>query len=208
MCRFLLVKSKEPIKPKKLLIEFAKMTKNSKAYDGSQQDDGWGIAWIDKKRQWRLKKSLSPIWKEINSFNQFPSTKIFVVHSRNPSFSKDRGILAYNQPYIDGEYSFVFNGLLKGVSLPKVPGNIGAEKIWYILKRELKKDNNVKRVLEKTKTLLLKNSKEVIAFNIGLASSKKNKIYSICYFTKYPEYYQLHLFKYQYYEIICSEKLI
>lgn len=207
MCRFLLVKSKKPIKPKKLLASLAEMAKNSRAYDGDRQDDGWGMAWIDNQNQWQLKKSLSPVWKKVNRFNQFPSTKIFVAHVRSSSFPKDKGDIAYNQPYIDGEYSFVFNGLLRGVNLPKVPGNIGAEKIWYLLKGELKK-NNVHNALEKTKKLLLENSKEIIAFNIGLANSKKGNIYSLCYFTKHPEYYQLHTFKNQDIEIICSEKLI
>lgn len=206
MCRFLLVKSKKTINPKALLIKFAEMAKKSRAYDGDRQDDGWGIAWVDSQKQWQLKKSSSPIWEEVNSSDQFPSTEIFVVHARSSSFPKDKGILAYNQPYIDGEYSFVFNGLLKGVSLPKIPGDIGAEKIWYLLKKELKK-SNVHNALEKTKKLLLENSKEIIAFNIGLATSEKGKIYSLCYFTKFPKYYQLHTFKNQSLEIICSEVL-
>ena len=206
MCRFLLVKSEKLIKPKGLLIKFAEMAKKSRAHDGDRQDDGWGIALADNQKQWQLKKSLSPIWEEVNSFDEFPSTKIFVVHARSSSFPKDKGILEYNQPYIDGEYSFVFNGLLRGVSLSKVPGNIGAEKIWYLLKRELKK-NNIHNALEKTKKMLLENSKEIIACNIGLATSKKGKIYSLCYFTKYPEYYQLYALKNQSLEIICSETL-
>lgn len=206
MCRFLLVKSKKPIKPGELLIKFAQIAKSSRAYDGDRQDDGWGIAWVDNQKQWKLKKSLLPIWEEINCFKQFPATEIFVVHARSSSFKKDKGILEYNQPYINEEYSFVFNGLLKGVSLPNVPGNIGAQKIWYLLKKELKK-NNPLNALEKTKKLLLKNSKEVIAFNVGLASLRKGKIYSLCYFTKYPQYYQLHVFKNQSLEIICSESL-
>ena len=205
MCRFLLVKSKKPLKPKELLIKFAEMARKSRADDGDRQDDGWGMAWVDNQKQWQLKKSLFPIWKKVNSFDNFPSTKIFVVHARSASFPKDKGILAYNQPYIDGEYSFVFNGLLRRVSLPKVPGDIGAEKIWYLLKRELKK-NNVHHALEKTKKLLLENSKEIVAFNIGLATSK-GKIYSSCYFTKHPEYYQLHTLKNQSLETICSEVL-
>lgn len=206
MCRFLLVKSQKPIKPKELLTQFAEMAKDSRAYDGDRQDDGWGIAWVDNQKQWKLNKSLFPIWEEENNFDQFPSTKIFVAHARSSSFPKDKGILAYNQPYVDGEYSFVFNGLLKGVSLPEIPGNIGAEKIWYLLKRELKK-NNVCNALERTKKLLLENSKEIIAFNVGLASSKKDKIYSLCYFTKYPEYYRLYEYRNQEIEITCSEIL-
>jgi len=206
MCRFLLVKSQKPIKPERLLTQFAKMAENSRAYDGDRQADGWGIAWLDNQKQWQLKKSLTPIWEEIDSLSRFPDGNIFLVHARSSSFPGDKGFITYNQPYIDNQYAFVFNGLLKGVSLPEIPGNIGAEKIWFLLKRELK-NNDALTALENTKKLLLKNSKEIIAFNIGLADSQKSKIYSLCYFTKYPQYYQLHTSKTSSLEIICSENL-
>lgn len=204
MCRFLLVKSQNAISPKSLLTQFAKMAKKSKAYDGDWQGDGWGISFLDSKNNWQCQKSLSPIWQDAKIFSTFPSTKTFVVHARSASFPNHKGNIIYNQPYIDGEYSFVFNGLLKGVRLPNIPGNIGAEKIWHLLKQELK-ENNPKEALEKTKEHLVKNSKEIFALNIGLATP--NHIYSLCYFTKYPNYYQLHSYKNQELEIICSEPL-
>jgi len=204
MCRFLLVKSKNLIKPKNLLTQFAKMAKKSKAYDGDWQGDGWGISFVDSKNNWQCHKSLSPIWEDLNIFTAFPKTKTFVVHARSASFPNQKGNITFNQPFINGKYSFVFNGLLKGVRLPNIPGNIGAEKIWYLLKQELK-ENNLKEALKKTKELLLKNSKEIFALNIGLATPKK--IYSLCFFTKYPKYYQLRSFKNQDIEIICSESL-
>lgn len=205
MCRFLLVKSKIPIKPSALLMQFSKMAKTSKALDGDWQSDGWGIAWIDSDNKWQLKKSLLPVWKDTRSFSKFPKTSVFVVHARSASFPNHKGVIEFNQPYITGSYAFVFNGLLKGVSLPKVPGKIGAEKIWYLLERELRK-NSVVEALKKTKALLLKNSKEIIALNIGLASNKK--LYTLNYFTKYPKYYSLHHHQKNGLEIICSEPLI
>lgn len=206
MCRFLLVKSAKSLYPKTLLTKFAKIVSKSRSYDGDRHNDGWGIAWVGNDKRWQLKKSLTPIWEEVSTFNQFPKTKFFVVHARSSSFDKDKKILSYNQPYIDHNYAFVFNGLLKGVSLSKVPGDIGAEKIWYLLKKELKK-NNVVNALKKTKKLLIENSKEIIALNIGLAVVRENKIYSLSYFTKYAKYYQLYRFKNSSREIICSEVL-
>lgn len=204
MCRFLLVKSQKAISPKNLLTQFAIMAKKSKAYDGDWQGDGWGISFLDSKNNWKCQKSLSPIWQDIRTFDTFPSIKTFVVHARSASFPNHKGNITYNQPYIDEKYSFVFNGLLKGVRLLNIPGNIGAEKIWSLLKKELKR-NTPKEALEKTKELLTKNSKEIFALNIGLATPEK--IYSLCYFTKYQKYYQLHSFKNQDIEIVCSEPL-
>lgn len=204
MCRFLLVKSKIPIKPSALLTQFAKMAKTSKAPDGDWQGDGWGISWVDSNNKWQLKKSLLPIWEDTQYFSKFPKTTIFVVHARSASFPAHKGVIEFNQPYISDSYAFVFNGLLKGVSLPGVPGEIGAEKIWYLLERELRKSNE-REALKKIKALLLNNSKEIIALNIGLVSIKK--IYTLNYFIKYQNYYNLYHHQKNGLEIICSEPL-
>src|SRR3989339_1821617 len=100
MCRFLLVKSKNKIKPEKLLTKFSKMVEKSRAYDGDWQGDGWGISWLDKNNNWQVKKSLQPIWKEEVEFNKFPPTKIFCIHARSASFAKHKGIIKYNEPFI------------------------------------------------------------------------------------------------------------
>lgn len=203
MCRFLLVQSKEKIQPKKLLHQFAEMAKESHAPDGDWQGDGWGIAWVDDN-QWQAKKSLSPIWKEIDEFDAIPETNTFAVHARSASFPQHKDYIEFNQPYISENYAFVFNGLLKGVSLQDIPGRIGAEKIWYLVRQELKK-STPKKALEKVKELLINNSKEIIALNMGLATPEE--MYSVCYFTKHPDYYQLQYFTNHNLQIICSEKL-
>ena len=202
MCRILLVKFKAPGKPAEILGRFARMAEKCKAPDGDWQGDGWGIAWLDKQDQWQIQKSLLPIWKETKIFNEFGHTRIFVAHARSASFPQHKGMIEFNQPYISGEYVFVFNGLLKGVSLPNVPGKIGAEKIWRLLQEELRK-NAPQKALEVIKKLLLHKSKEIIALNIGLATPQN--IYSLNYFTKNPEYYTLHRWHQNSSEIICSE---
>ena len=153
MCRFLLVKSKKSVKPHKFLASFALMAKKSKAYDGDWQGDGWGIVWMANKK-WNIFKSLSPIWEDEHKFPDFPSTTIFAIHARSASFPQHKNNLEYNQPFINDSTVFVFNGLLKGVNLPyKVPGIIGAQKIWFLLKHELKNNSPVK-ALVKVKNLL------------------------------------------------------
>lgn len=202
MCRFALVRSELQEKPEKTLRDFADMAKKSKALDGDWQGDGWGIAWL-QDGEWKEYKSLKPVWEDRDSFASFPKTNMFLVHARSASFPKDKGIIAFNQPYIYKQYAFVFNGLLQGVRL-SVPGRIGAEKIWYLLKKNLDQDSPVV-ALQKTAELLRCNSRKINALNVGF--SDQNKFYSFCYYTINPEYYNLQYAHLENTEILCSEQI-
>jgi predicted glutamine amidotransferase len=203
MCRFLTVKSRTPINPQPLLNSFAKMAEKSRAYDGDWQGDGWGISWLDENNNWQIYKSLKPVWKKVQSIELPKSTKMFLIHARSASFPQHKNNIEYNQPFINNPYSYLFNGLLKGVSIT-LPGDIGAQKIWNLLQSQIMKyDPNT--ALEKTKTILQKNSKELQAVNI--AFSDKKYIYALCHYTKHEKYYQLHLYKDDNIQFICSEPL-
>lgn len=185
------------------------MVKKSRALDGDWQGDGWGIAYkiLDtryKIQKWRVYKSLKPIWENEDAFGKFPKTDLFLVHARSASFEKDRGVIEFNQPYIYKNYAFVFNGLLRGVKLPmKVSGRIGAEKIWSLLRRYLRLGGG--KALEATCELIIKNTKEVAALNIGLCDGQDFFTYSR--FASHPQYYQLWRSKSPDLEIIASEKI-
>lgn len=200
MCRFLLVKSKQPISPKKILGSFAKMAEKSKAYDGDWQGDGWGFSWLENNK-WKEYKSLKPVWKEKNKFSKFPQSFIFSIHARSASFPQHKNNIEYNQPFINESYSYVFNGLLRGVTL-SLPGNVGAQKIWLLLSGYLKK-MNLTQALYKTAEILKKNSRNIQALNIGLAG--KNTISAYCHFTAHPNYYSLQYSDNSDVKIICSE---
>lgn len=180
------------------------MAHESKAPDGDWQGDGWGTAWLDHQNKWQVKKSLMPIWEETGTFDTLPPASLILAHARSSSFLHHKGIIEFNQPYISEKYAFVFNGLLRGVSLSNVPGKIGAEKIWYLLQQELE-NSDPPQALEKTRKILKHHSKEIVALNIGLAT-KKN-IYSLNYFSQRPEYYSLHRWHDEGSDIICSEQL-
>lgn len=202
MCRFLLVKSKKIIAPQKLLAQFSKMAKKSRALDGDWQGDGWGISY--KIQKWEVYKSLKPIWEDEDSFAKIPKTSLFLVHARSASFEKDRGVIEFNQPFIYKNYAFVFNGLLKGVRLrQKVSGRIGVQKIWSLLRVNL--HLGAGKALAKTCDLIVKNTKEVAALNIGLCDGRNFFVYS--QFVGHPEYYQLLRYKSPDLEIIVSEKI-
>ncbi len=200
MCRFLLAKSKQPISPKKILNSFAKMAQKSKAFDGDWQGDGWGFSWLENNK-WQQYQSLKPIWKDIGQFSKFPKSNIFSVHARSASFPEHKNNIEYNQPYINESYSYVFNGLLRGVTL-SLPGDIGAQKIWSLLNGYLK-NINLTQALYKTTDILKKNSKNIQALNIGIAG--KNTISAYCHYTKHPDYYSLKYSDNSDVKIICSE---
>lgn len=204
MCRFLIAKFESPAGPGKILKEFSLMAKNSQAFDGDWQGDGWGVSWTDGMGNWKTRKSLLPIWEEEKLFNSFPKTSFFAVHARSASFPNQKGSVEYNQPFVEEPYIFVFNGLLRRVTLSSLPGRIGSQKIWFLLKKMLKR-LELKEALLKIKTVLLENAEDPQALNIGLCDKKK--IYSLCYFSRHPDYYQLRHSQDSHSKIICSEPL-
>jgi predicted glutamine amidotransferase len=204
MCRLLTARFRQPTQPQTLLTEFANMSERSKSYDGDWQGDGWGVAWLNANNTWQTHHSLSPIWEDQSFFETLPETLSLVAHARSASFPHHKGVLAFNQPYVFGPYAFAFNGMVKGVSLPPIPGRIGAEKIWHLLKQELE-THPPKIALTRLHTLLQAHSQEITALNIGLASP--DEIHSFNEFARYPEYYTLHPWENTSGQGICSEKL-
>lgn len=204
MCRFLLVRSKKAIKPQELLGKFSSMSRASKAPNGDWQGDGWGVAWLNDENKWQTHHSVKPVWEEEAYFSQIPPSRIFLAHARSATFPDQKGILAYNQPYISGQYAFVFNGFLQGVNISETPGKIGAQKIWHLLRQTLN-SNEPQISLEIIKDLLIRNSREVVGLNIGLATPQD--IFSLSCFTKYADYYSLSRLNNKDLQIICSEKL-
>lgn len=203
MCRFLLCKSKQRIYPKKILNSFSQVVQNSKTYDGDWQGDGWGFSWFENMR-WQVYKSFNPIWEEREKFKEFPELSIFSIHCRSASFPQHKNNVEYNQPFINESYSYVFNGLLKGVRL-SLPGDIGAQKIWLLINEYLKKMNLSQSIYE-TVDILKKNTRHIQALNMGLAGN--NTISAYCYFTEYPQYYSLKYSDNSDTKIISSELIV
>jgi len=202
MCRFLLAKSENPIKQKTILEQFSIMAQKNKTYDGDWQGDGWGFSWYENS-SWKLYRSIKPIWQDRSTFQNFPKTNLFSIHVRSASFPHHKNNIQFNQPYLSNDYIFVFNGLLKKVSL-SIPGKIGAEKIWFLLKKNLR-SKKPSEALEKVGDILKKNSKEIQALNIGLSDGKN--IYTFSFFTKHPEYYKIRYFKVSSLSLISSEPI-
>jgi predicted glutamine amidotransferase len=206
MCRFILAKSNHPIDPFPLLEAFSGMTEKSRTFDGDKHEDGWGIAWLDDHSKWKSQRFLSPIWEHADDdLSLLSPSQYIVIHARSASFTDQKGVVAYNQPYVEEPYAFVFNGLLKGVSFsPDIAGEIGAQKIWSLLQRFLKKFSP-EEALQKIKTVLERKSSEIQALNVGLCD--KENIYSLNVYSGTPESYQLHVCKKSTISLISSEPI-
>jgi predicted glutamine amidotransferase len=206
MCRFLLANFSQPTQTQDLLNKFADMCRLSKSLDGDDQGDGWGVVyWQD--RQWHQISSLKPIWLEVERFSEIPETSMLVAHARSASFPDQKGILAYNQPFVSGQYAFVFNGLVQGVKLPRpIPGRIGSQKIWYLVREFLQQGQSPQSALRSTTELLRTHSQRIQALNLGLATPEG--FWASCdYDDPSSDYYQLQTHEGPRSKIICSEPL-
>lgn len=203
MCRFLIVRSKSRIQASLILEGFAKMAERSRAPDGDWQGDGWGISWLDEENCWRTRKSVRPIWEETAILSRIPESHFFLAHARSASFPRHKNRLDFNQPFVGEPFGFVFNGLVRGISLQvNPPGSIGSQKIWSLLKGMLVKDGPQPAILSLL-DLLRRNSKAIQAFNLGLCD-KKN-IYAWCSYSENPEYYNLQVYASPSLAILSSE---
>lgn len=205
MCRFLIVKSNQPLATKVFLSQFAQMCQTSCTPDGDWQGDGWGVAW-QETGHWQLHKSLKPIWQDSTSFQSIPPTEILVAHARSASFANQKGILEYNQPYTDGNLAFVFNGLIRGVKFNfPVPGKIGAQKIFWLLQHQFKNTSSPVSVLKNLYQLLLDSSTSLRGLNVGLAQA--NAITALCAYREDDNYFTLHHYRSSKFTIICSQPI-
>lgn len=206
MCRFLLVRSKEPSPPAQLLTSFARACELSRAPDGDRQADGWGIAWKEGDVDaWQLHKSLQPIWQDQAVFSQFPRARLWVAHARSAGFIEHKGILSHNQPYLSDGVCFVFNGMVRGVRLPnKVAGEIGAQKIFALALKALETRDGV-QTLRWVDETLVRHSRHIVGMNIGLV--KDNRFYLLCEYGEKADYFGLNYCTTGNSALVCSEKL-
>ena len=204
MCRFLLLSSDEPRDMRQEVMHFAQMSQQSRCLDGDWQGDGWGVAWWQEDAGWQLHRSLAPIWTETDTLPAMPPSRHLVVHARAASFPHHKGKLAYSQPYVWQSYAFVFNGLIKGVQLPrKVPGAIGAAKIWYLVREQLTNGVAPRDALHHVYTLLAEHSRAIQACNMGLSDGQTFAFYNGNPSGK--DYYQLRQASQDGLRMVCSE---
>lgn len=205
MCRFLMIKSRRPFQAADILQKFAVMAEQSRAPNGDWQGDGWGAGWLDQGGNWRVQKSLRPVWQEAEALAEFPASRLFLAHARSASFPHQRNVLEYNQPYIKESYGFVFNGWLEGVAFPfPVDGRIGSQKIWSLLSAGLSRSSPEESLMELAGDLG-RHSRRVQALNLGLGG--QGRLYAYCRYEGDGDYYHLQFHDSPDFQMVCSEAL-
>lgn len=193
MCRLLYVKSSEPFNIGNQLHKFAQIAKSSKEYQGH----GWGLGFLNNQ-DWQFYKNITPIWED--NLNQFGETQLMLAHAR--SAFRDRDIsLQNNMPFYDAQHVFIFNGELHGVRI-KIPGRIGAEKVFNFIKRFDRGD--LRTAIERGVSLIVKRSSYVKAMNFIIAD--KNIAYVVSQFNENKDYFTMYYKQSQEELVICSEK--
>jgi len=195
MCRFIFYASKDQKQTniKKPLMNFANMCKKTNAPDGDKQEDGWGVYYKKNNKEY-LFKSTKPIWEDKEVINNLNYASIFIAHARSSSFKNHKNQIEFNQPYIKDNLIFVFNGFLKNVSIPSLPGKIGAQKIFNLIIKNTKKEkNDLKKSIKKTIEIIKKNTQQIFGLNFLVFNGQKLYVYSFATINK--EYYQLYLYE-------------
>lgn len=204
MCRFILVRSKENMETAELLTAFAQMCEASRGPGGARQVDGWGIAWQEEGR-WKEYRSLLPIWEDQLAFPSIPRARVWAAHARSAGFKEHQGIVSHNQPYTAGSLCFVFNGMVRGVSLPmKVEGEIGAQKFFALLRKQLERQDPLRALQWLDKTMRA-HSRRLVGMNIGLIQG--DRFYMLCEYGEHADYFGLNYAQTTDVTVVCSEKL-
>ncbi len=205
MCRFLIARSSAPLPIRQILSLFVEMCRRSRTPDGDLQADGWGLAWSTNGR-WETHKSLRPIWEDLPpSFLTPVDINCLLVHARSAGFPEQKGIVDYNQPFVQGQYAFVFNGMIRGMRFEKpLPGKIGAQKIFHLIQEGLQ-DRDAGSVLVQLRQTLRERARNLEAANIGLVGPEG--IHALCDYSVNPEYFSLRLSQAGDLTLLCSEEL-
>lgn len=180
------------------------MVEKSRTPEGDRQGDGWGVAWY-KGGMWHEYKSLKPMWETNDQFDSIPRTEKMAIHARSASFPNQIGNIRYNQPYIQGNVCFVFNGVLQGVKLEKaVSGISGAEKIFHLIQEYLQ-THDEKEALLQLDSLLRTHSQRIGGLNIGIMRGEKVAV--LCDYGRDPSYFSVRYHQDESKTLVCSEVL-
>lgn len=127
------------------------------------------------------------------------------IHARSASFPQHKDIIEFNQPFIQKNTAFLFNGIIRKVTFPySLPGRIGSQKL-HALYHKLRPSYSPQETLKQIKSLLKQHAQEIQACNITVID--EDNLHALSMFTSNPQYYALRYYQTSEYMIICSEEL-
>jgi len=207
MCRFLIIHSKNEFNPKNYIKDFIKKTKMSLTPDGDLQKDGWGIFYLNyKKNIFEIFKSLNPIWEDEIEYKKLEKINFLSIHVRSSSLPFIKNKIEHNQPYYKDNLLFLFNGFLRRVRI-QIEGEIGAQKLFNLFLKFYKNFVDDFNVFKEFIYYLKKNTEEIIGLNLAIVNISKRKIFLNSTFNKYEDYFTLKIFKNKNLLIVSSVEL-
>lgn len=170
--------------------------------------DGWGLAYLDEQKQWKIHRSIRPFFDDpdLKLFKDL-STTLAIIHLRRSSVGDLR--LENTHPFwyqLEGKEEFIFchNGTIKEeIIFPKscIPhGTTDSEKLFYTLLPALYHDNPVEE---------MRKSLQTIANYTGINFFLSSPTFSIINIQalKAPLFYQMHLLQQEGLVVISSDPL-
>lgn len=181
MCRFLTLRSMEPLDPVPWIAAFAERCRASKEFQGH----GWGVSWWDG-RTWRRHRSVEPIWDEIPE--ELPASTVVVAHARS-AFRNEGIVVENNMPFLEDDLAFAFNGELRGVRL-NVQGETGAARLFNLLRRfRATSQGHLGPALERLDRVVSERTEYVRALNAVVSDGTDVWIGS--HYSEDPDYFTL-----------------
>ncbi|MBU0470689.1 MAG: class II glutamine amidotransferase [Nanoarchaeota archaeon] len=172
-------------------------------------DSGWGAAYLNKDKEWVLKKSIKPIYDDpsLNEIRKI-KTNLFILHIRKKIGSEisHDNTHPFRSDDEQKKETFIFchNGFIdeKITFDPKyeLKGETDSEKLFYSILTDLKKNK-----LEKAVRKNLNHYRKEVGSNIIL--SIKEKAVIAIKENKFPKYYQMEIGKNKEMILVSSEHL-
>ena len=181
---------------------------NKKKGQGSwKHQDGWGVAYLDQKNEWKIEKSIRSLNKDskINKFREI-KTNLAIIHIRKKMGSETS--LVNTHPFLKeikkkGQFVFCHNGWIedeiKYSSKFDPEGDTDSERLFYSILTDLKK-TKIENSIRKN----FKRYKKLNGTNIIFASKDSSHI--AIRTNKFPKYYQMYLGKKEDLIVISSEE--
>lgn len=204
MCRLLFASSTEPLPVQDYFVHFQSVAKNNPGLSGDLQEDGWGLTYTDQNGSYVTIKNTQPIWDcdFLDHFEPNTTSQFIMAHARSKSFDGDVVDEQFNQPFIDDDLAFMFNGEISKIKIPLVGIN-GADKVFALVKRYYDKNPDP---LGKVRDQIKLASESFLGSNV-IFSDKKHA-YALCSYTRPDkDYYTLWLFEDTNTFVICSNQI-
>ncbi|MBU0456565.1 MAG: class II glutamine amidotransferase [Nanoarchaeota archaeon] len=179
---------------------------NKDNHGNFKHDNGWGIAYLDQQKKWKIIKSTKPIFEDpkIEKIKKI-KTNLIIIHARK---SKSEMSLNNTHPftynYLNEKILFFHNGTLEQLihfnNRYKLKGNTDSEQLFYSILSDLKNRDYLTGIKKNLNKYTKKNGSNIIF-------SLRDKLFIAVKDNEYPLYFNMYLGKNSNQIIVSSEIL-